>query len=201
MGTCQHCNVEHSRPKWSKYCGTLCKQRAFYIKKNGKREVYSNCLICGKEREKKVHDRRYCKKCGEEEYRKNWTPEYREKIRLKSMKDYRKRKGLPEDFPKMRNKNGSGTYCNGYKYIFDRNHPNCTKSGRVCEHIVVMTDFLKRPLLKGEFVHHRNGIKDDNRIENLELWSKHHPVGGRIEDKIAWCKEFLALYGYDVIKK
>ena len=39
-----------------------------------------------------------------------------------------------------------------------------------------------------------NGDKLDNRIENLELWTRDHPTGSRVEDKIAWCIEFLKQY-------
>ena len=57
-----------------------------------------------------------------------------------------------------------------------------------------MSELLGRPLRDGESVHHRNLLKDDNRPENLELWSTSQPQGQRVEDKLRWAREFLALY-------
>jgi len=52
------------------------------------------------------------------------------------------------------------------------------------EHRVVMTRHLGRDLVRGETVHHRNGQRDDNRIENLELWFSPQPYGQRVDDLI-----------------
>ena len=61
-------------------------------------------------------------------------------------------------------------------------------------HREIMEEFLGRKLLPGENVHHINGDRTDNRIENLELWSTSQPSGQRIEDKVKWALEILETY-------
>lgn len=67
----------------------------------------------------------------------------------------------------------------------------------VAEHQIVMESMIGRELRtdRGEEVHHKNAIKDDNSPGNLELWSYGQPKGGRVIDRLKWMQEFAALYG------
>jgi len=65
----------------------------------------------------------------------------------------------------------------------------------IFQHREVMSECLGRELLPHENVHHKNGDRTDNRVENLELWSKLQPPGQRVEDKLKWAYEIIELYG------
>jgi len=77
-------------------------------------------------------------------------------------------------------------------------HPRRGRGQYVFEHILVMEQLLGRYLLPEESVHHRNGVRDDNRPENLELWTRPQPTGTRVSDAIAWARAILARYESDV---
>jgi hypothetical protein len=80
-----------------------------------------------------------------------------------------------------------GTLMNRSGYIMTNapDHPSLAGTTRryVLEHRLVMERLLGRPLLRSENVHHKNGIKTDNRPENLELWKKAQPCGARVQEQ------------------
>jgi HNH endonuclease len=91
-------------------------------------------------------------------------------------------------------KGGQTWHKRGYLMTWVPGHPRAGKGSYVFEHILVMEKMIGRYLLPGENVHHRNGVRDDNRPENLELWTSPQPAGVRAGDAVAWAREILARY-------
>lgn len=111
--------------------------------------------------------------------------------------------GIPMDKPILIRKPRTEGNSTGWRIDDGYVIRNVTINGKTKfqrQHRLVMEQKIGRPLLKHETVHHRNGDRADNRIENLELWSHSQPYGQRIEDKADWAVEILRLYRPSVLK-
>lgn len=91
---------------------------------------------------------------------------------------------------------GSYITDSGYKMV-KADRPGMNVRGYIAEHRLVMQEHLGRTLHDHENVHHKNGVRDDNRIENLELWSTYQPKGQRVSDKLEWAHEIIKMYELD----
>ena len=167
--------------------------------------IQSICCDCGKIFYYKLRYKR-CTSCEYHRIKKE-RPEKHREIREKRAKIYnanlRIEKGLPIDHVFPKGPRGKG-YLNkkGYLLVTWRD-PSDGKVKRKYQHVLIMMHHLARDLRENERVHHKNGIRNDNRIENLELWNLNggQPAGQRVDDKIKWAIEFLNEYGYKVCKE
>lgn len=213
--TCLSCGLNFESKKLNrKYCSLKC---VAYGNKIKEVKLLKKCSTCNVEKQTKefwkrkdaVNGHHYeCIECGS--FRnKNRSPEKKEKERLRCRTKKRIKSGLDRAFEgryKKKRNPEVRTMRKGYWLIYRPGHPNAQKSskshdGRMFEHTFIMSEHLARPLKHNERVHHKNCIRSDNRIENLELWKIGQPPGGRLEDKLKWAQELLEEYGYKVIKE
>lgn len=174
---CEHCGAAFQRKKGSESPRMFC-SRECYWKSDYRTEAVG---ASNRKRNPEALQTVPCKNCG--------TPVTRY-ISSAGKQSFCSRECRWEN-----HKHSKQTNAAGYVLVFvGRGEPGAYKSGHILEHRKVMQEMLGRPLLPEEDVHHKNGQRADNRPENLELWSRSQPRGQRVEDKIRWAREFLALY-------
>lgn len=165
-----------------KYCSTKCygeHTRRFNPSKSELEDLYLN------------------KKMSLEKISKHYGLKHHSLLQ-KRMNEYGiKMRGFYDGELKRGDRNGNwkgGVLDSGeYRVILCRNHPRSGKRKYVKEHVLIMEKHLGRFLTPEEIVHHRNGNKKDNRIENLQLCkdlSEHQ----KLETKLGYFAKQL-LYG------
>ena len=113
--------------------------------------------------------------------------------------DQRRLQGRPLDVP-IQNRNipigATRLSRNGQGYVEIKVGQQRSRrhSHWMLHHRYIMERHIGRLLFDHENVHHINGQRDDNRLENLELWSTSQPAGQRVADKLVWCDWFKAQY-------
>jgi len=97
---------------------------------------------------------------------------------------------------------GTGFLHHGYRWVPVPPEDRWLSGGEspLPEHRLVLARALGRPLRRNENVHHRNGDRTDNRLENLELWVRSQPNGQRVADKVAWAVELLGRYAPHLLR-
>lgn len=149
------------------------------------RVIWAKCIDCGKERWVPLSTysrgkQRRCPVCnGKEESRSDWMYEARHRPRPWQSESQKGDKN-----PYWKGGVGRrGKYLCRLVYPDDPLYSMADRYGYALEHRLVMAKHLGRPLERHEVVHHINGDREDNRIENLELWKKKsHPQGVRAKD-------------------
>lgn len=161
---CDRCGCEF-HPHTGRPSNKWCSDKCYHQS----RRINTSCVVCGKEFyyiASRKNPKKYCS-------RKCYAASEEHPANFKGEKHITKR---------------------GYVYVYCPEHPSVQGNPykRVAEHRLVMEKFLGRELHLWEVIHHKNGEKGDNQIENLELWVKRgHPGGSRVD--IVYAKEISTL--------
>lgn len=197
---CLYCEEAISFEKRSnKFCNSSCaasynnkgilRNKKYYeIIRLQQKDKEKICLHCNKTFYPKRKRQKYCSiKCGNEKGRKDLKEKIEKEERFKK---YNVPITQLDEYQSL-NKERFGWKIEGivkkddYLYAIVKEHPNAIKHGYVLLHRIIMENHLERLLNADEVVHHINGNKFDNRIENLQLTDnkKHASYHGKLQGK------------------
>jgi len=188
--TCRECGAEGetfpSQPR--QFCSLSCSARSGWATKTGpmpskpRRGVEKPCEKCGvptyrskgstrrfcsvecHDQAQRIGQQRPCETCGRGMY---VTPSIESK-RFCCRACYETQRASSSSIGRTHNGRGVVRDHAGYLRIWEPEHP-ASMQGRVLEHRWVMEQAIGRFLVTDEHVHHVNGVKDDNRVENLQV--------------------------------
>jgi hypothetical protein len=204
---CVQCGQKFTCPPSQADRRSTCSKECYFAWRKGKSFIQAthNCARCGKEYTTRAGNSRFCSTACRDAQIEIACEECGKPFRLKASHEFRRRYCSKEckyaGRSKILNKGGTINQ-HGYRVLFVRGR-------RMMEHRNIMEQMLGRPLLEFETVHHKNGVRDDNRPENLELWVSTpqyakkggQRLGQRESDMIPWAIRFLETRGYVVTKK
>lgn len=162
---CKQCGKRFYRGKLSPsafkrrtYCSTECQHKSMIGKILSPKTVFKKCNVGWNKGKGKWGDKQpTCKDCGAKiSYA---------SIRCKSCSRKREKS--------WRWKGGKITTSKGYVYLLKPDNPMANKKGYVAEHRLIMSEKIGRPIKDTEHIHHINGKKGDNRVENLIVLNSH----------------------------
>lgn len=175
MKTCRTCEVDKSLDE-------------FAIAKTTKDGRRGSCKGCEAQRgRRRYHERKTGERscavewCERSEYQLGYCTAHYQRVRAY---------GDPLADKPIRDRGKGCLTKDGYRLVADP----MRRGRQVLQHRMIMEHHLGRKLHPDETVHHKNGIRDDNRVENLELWSSRHPRGQRVEELLAWAQEIIERY-------
>lgn len=176
---CDFCGTNIIRPKSKiskkNYCSVVCRRKGMSYIMMGRKQskaTKEKIALALKGKNKKVRTVFICDNCGKEF--KALHCQRKRNLKFCSIICANKAR-CGENSPNW--KGGRFVSTIGYVYISRPKHNKANSSGFVLEHRIIMEKILKRYLSSNELVHHKNGKKDDNRPENLEIVLKNSHRG------------------------
>lgn len=183
MAGCEQCGGEVGK-QGKRFCSTTC----WYAFTKDRRTV--SCEVCSQLFERKVKSTRTCSvECG------NRLKEAKKEMRCETCGETyirphgkTKRRFCSRSCAMVgRNRTGQKAHPEGETYKHSGGYIQVKHHGKwMMQHRLVMEGVLGRKLDPNERIHHKNGVRDDNRPENLELWGLDHkdPAGVRAIDRV-----------------